>query len=214
MYAQVYRISLWLGCLSVGLLFLFSLVFCLRSDNPRYLRSFPIYCGANALAEVVAHIFPVTGRIDYDIFTLFELLYFSYFLSRLIDSRGTKRLIWTLAFLFLACFVLYTLHPALFDGAGWFIILECIIIIIPCLVYFMEVFSKPHTADLWVEPAFWMVTGILYYFFILIPTILFVYYFDSQHKPALALAVYSVNNYAQVISYLLFFKGMTCRLKK
>lgn len=91
---------------------------------------------------------------------------------------------------------------------------EPVILIIPCFTYFKEIFSRQEIGQLDREPSFWMVTGILFYFLLAIPTIWFTGFYVHEGMFSTASAVYSINNYSQIITYILFIKGMTCAKKK
>lgn len=189
----------------------FSLVVSFQKEKPGYMRSFLVYAIGNELAEVSAMVTSSSKTIGYGIFTAFELLYFVYFLSQLIESRKIIKLNWCLSAIFLALFLAYEFHKIYFGG-GWLLVFESAILISLCLAYFTELYLKPTDLNLWNEPAFWMVTGILFYFACLIPILFFTGYFVSKGDVYMAFNIYSVNNYAQIVSYLLFFKAMTCRI--
>jgi hypothetical protein len=46
---------------------------------------------------------------------------------------------------------------------------ELLFLIIPCLFYFIELFSKPSVKGLFQRPSFWITTGVFFYSFISIP---------------------------------------------
>jgi hypothetical protein len=195
-------------------LLVLSLLFCFRNYNPGYMKSFPIYCFGNVLAEVVMKLYPSKVTIVFNLFTVFELLYFSYFLTRLIESHRIIRVVWILDGLLIGYLLYYLLMKEIAHVAEWAVIFESFILIIPCLVYFREVFSTPKVLDLRREPSFWMVTGIAFYFFLLIPTLLFSSYYLKMKMRDVCSSLYSVTNFSQVFSYVLFIKAMTCRKSK
>ncbi len=48
----IFNISVYACDLFIFILLIFSLLYCYKDLNPRYLRTFPIYCLVNAMAEV------------------------------------------------------------------------------------------------------------------------------------------------------------------
>ena len=178
------------------------------------MRSFPIYCLANVLSESIAYISPQLERSAYTVFTLFELIYFSYFLTRLIHSKKTRRLTLIFNITFLIMLLFHEVRLNIIPGFAPLIILECIILLIPCIVYIKETFSTASIIKLWKEASFWMVIGISYYFTVLILILLFTLYFASLNMISMAKAIYSANNYVQFISYTLYIIAIICSRKK
>ena len=213
MTSLIFTISAILSYVFSVVLLIYSLVFCFRSYQPGYMKSLPIYCFGNVLANFLNAFYTEFQGVIYLLFTVFELLYFSYFLTRLITTSGVNKLVWILTGLLMAYIIFHIIKKDAESFVDPFEVLECIILIIPCLVYFWEIFSKPKVMDLRREPSFWMVAGILFYFVLLIPTVFFSSYFLYLKKEAIAKAFYSINNYAQVISFLLFIKAMRWRRK-
>jgi hypothetical protein len=211
---QHYNYFLWLLIIIDITLLIFSLVFCFKDFNPVYMRSFPIYCLVNVIVELLTKLFPSIKGTDYNIFTLFELLYFSYFLFKLIESKITKRVVQILNSFFIFYFIVSIIKNGVNISSTPFVLFESIILIIPCIIYFKELFKKLNIVNIRREPSFWMVTGILFYFFILIPTILLSAYYYYQNMNDVAGSLYAISNYSQLISYVLFIIAMTCRRKE
>ena len=93
------------------------------------------------------------------------------------------------------------------------VMVASIVIVIPCISYFRKSMLYPIVVNPEKDPAFWMITGIFFYFSIRFPVFWFTAYFVHIGKLQLTAAVYSIQNFALVISYILFIKAMTC-LKK
>ncbi len=55
-------------------------------------------------------------------------------------------------------------------------VIEFFFLIVPCVFYFAELFSKPSAKSLFQRPSFWITTGIFFYTFISIP-----YYFIIEY---------------------------------
>lgn len=193
-------------------LFVISLILCFRPYSPRYMKSFPIYCFVNAVVDPIVSTGVISMNSAYSAFTVFELFYFTIFLATLIDSKKIRRIMLYIDIVFL----LTLISIIKFIGMPIYgvIILESCIILVPCLIYFRRIFSQKVITDLSSEPSFWMVTGIAFYFFLEIPTLSFSIYFIDIHRRDLFSAVYSVNNYSQLISFVLYVKAMTCKVKK
>lgn len=211
MHPSILIISMWLVAILTILLFAGSLLFCFRSYNPPYMRTLPIYCFVNVAVEIIAKLLPATRTTDYAIFTGFELLYFSYFLTRVIKSRNVRKLIWVLDAVYFIAF-----GPKAFAHGEvyWLTICECLILVIPCLVFYVEALARTYIVDLPRDPSFWIVTGLFFYISLLPPTLVASGYFGSMNSLKVAMAFYSINNYGQAITYALFVKAMVCRKTK
>jgi hypothetical protein len=211
--SSVFNFSVWLARAYTLVLLIFAVAFCRRSYNPRYMRSFPLYAAVNLLSEVMVMLWVEKIKIDYFLFTCFELVYFAWFLTMVTDSWWMKRVLWTLVGLALVFLCWHLLRRDLRHLDAWADLLEAVILIMPCLVYFREIFLTRRPVNLLQEPSFWMVTGVLFYMFLRIPVILFADYAWYRMSVSLGLELYAVNNYALIIIYTLFIKAMTCRRK-
>jgi hypothetical protein len=94
------------------------------------------------------------------------------------------------------------------------IILESLIIIVPCLTYFRELFTGKEPVDLTKQPSFWLVTGIFFYLAAIIPLCASTDYLFSHGLTKAVNNLSSINSLTLVVTYLLFIKGFTCRVKK
>jgi len=206
--------SQWLLETLSWLLLVASLIFCFRRRAASYMRSFPWYCIGNCLPALVTRMWAAhTGLVIY-VFTIFELCYFTYFFSRILLSKRTKAVLWSLtsAVLLYAIFRLFARQ--VFNINLVFVVLESFILIAASLYYFRQLFITPIVVNLFEQPSYWMTTGVLFYFVLLIPTLCFANYFYDLHNRFMGDTIYSVNSYAQVVSYGLYFKAMTCSIPK
>jgi len=225
MMITVYVISIIVGLFSNIVIWVFSLLFCFRSYNPSYLRAFPLYATLALGTEAIVmsftgfrHFFSgdyAPTNIPYNFFTLFELIFFSYFFTKVIISKKAKTLVLSMCAFFSIVFLILLLkYGANNRGGGPMTLLESIILVIPCFIYFRELFKRPRTFNLAKEPSFWIVTAILFSFSIMIPIMLFVFYFGKCNMPNVCCGIYSFNNYSNIITNVVFIKGFTCRIKK
>lgn len=209
MDSRIYYISVWLSWACILLLFILSLIFCYKKGGPGYLRSFPIYCFVNVFTEVLVIFHPSAKAAVYFSFTIFELCYFSFLLSKLIQGRGIVIVLWGLDGLFL-CFLAHYLWRHRIIPRGMPEEGEVIILLFPCLVCYKQIFTIFINVELRRVPAFWMVTGILFYIILLFPTLLFYHFYRHMGRPDIARLYYSLNNVALIVSCLLYAKGITC----
>lgn len=197
-----------------------------RNFSPAYLRVFPIYLFLALAAEVLAnraldhylHIEPYPTRIRFiifNIFTVVELCSFAWFLFHVIRSRKVKMLLiaeLTLFCLFFPAYWLWKGPMADYGSSG--VVIEVIIIIVPCLTFFRELFTRNETVDLTGSPSFWLVTGIFFYLVTIFPLYLTRNYLHDHGLAALIKSLHSINNFAISITYLIFIRAFICRTKK
>lgn len=209
--------------------FIISMLYCHRKFNPSYLRIFTMYLFVSVALETVAntlwgslfnfypfgsHQVQATYTI-YNLFTFFELCIFAWFLMQVIRSSLVKRLLIVLVILFTVSYFLYYLKTGLGEQLNLVsVVMESTIIIIPCLTYFLELFTNQEPVELLKEPSFWLVTGIFFYLATIIPLCVTSGYMNSHGLKNAADILYSINNLALIVTYLLFIKGFTCRVKK
>jgi hypothetical protein len=191
-----------------------SLIYCRKGYNPPYMRAVPVYCVGNAATNLFQAAFRSTYTITAGLFTLFELIFFVYFLTRILVSRKRRAVLWALTGLHLLYFGMNWLKGKVFGMNADMSLLEAVIVIVGCLMYFREMLLNPVIPVLNKEPAFWMVLGIFCYFVFFIPSVFFASYFALEKLENLTSAFYSLNNYAQIVMYALFIKAMTCLRKK
>lgn len=212
MLHKINQLSVLVMTFCTAAMFLLSLIFCRKGYNPPYMRSLPLYFFADILTDVFVEFNRSYLPVAYIIFTIFELLYFSYFLSQVVHSRRTRQIMWILDGLYLFLMAWITIRYKSVPGGAVAILLECFILIIPCLVFlFKDAYSIVRTKDLRKEPSYWMVRGITFYFVLLIAIIVSSTYYYYQHKYQEGNGMYSFNTAVQLFSYYFFLKAMTCR---
>lgn len=209
--------------LAVGILY------CYRNSNPRYLWIFPVYLFISLMVELLVNSYfigllhirpfgtyqPYAKLIIYNLYTPFELFVFSWFLFRIIQSPLIKRLLILSLMLFSLFFIISSSNSHIAKSINInSVILECIIIIIPCFSWYRELFTRDEPVNLIREPAFWLVTGIFFYLATIIPLIVTRTYLITHGMAAAARSLFSINNFSLVITYLLFIKGFTCRIRR
>lgn len=205
------------------------LLYCYRRSSPPYLRIFPVYLFVSLAVEVIAGAFigkvfhfsifgdhqPYAKKVIYNLYTLFELYVFAWFLFQVLRSSLIRRLLIALVILFSIYFIFYLLQTDIGKKNNMsLIVLESLIIIIPCLTFYRELFTGKEPIDLLKTPSFWLVTGIFFYLATIIPLCAATDYMFSHGLTKAVRNLASINSFALVVTYLLFIKGFTCRIKK
>jgi hypothetical protein len=202
-------------------------LYCYRPDRPAYLKVFPLYLFVSFWIEFFADKFlrpflPFTihdenshiADVLYNLFTLFETAVFSYFLYQVIRSPFMKKF----TVLLLALFLIYFTSASFLHGLYYHnykaVALESIVILIPCLIFFRELFTRHEPLNLLKDPSFWMITGIFFYLATIFPLFMTLPWLRSHGLNNVAHGLYSINDFAVSVTYFLFIKGFTCRIKK
>lgn len=94
-------------------------------------------------------------------FMLFEIIVCIIFIYKRLISRTRKRIVVGLPIFYVAGFILMMKIRGE-AGTFMFLLVDCIALTIPCFVYFYEQFLYPSEKPLKAQPAFWVVTGILF----------------------------------------------------
>jgi hypothetical protein len=226
---DIYHISGLISIITNVLALAIGVFYCYRSHNPPYMRIFPAYLFVSVAAEFLGNddilkLFnyqpfgshQLYGTIaTYNLYTPFELFIFAWFLFQIIQSSRIKKLLILLLMLFCLFFIIYSIKLDIGENTNIVaVFLECVIIIIPCLTWYRELFTRNESVNLFREPAFWLVTGIFFYLATIIPYLVTSTYLTNHGLYRLVKTFASINNFSLVITYILFIKGFTCRIRR
>jgi hypothetical protein len=120
---------------------------------------------------------------------LIELLVYFFFFQKILQHPLIKKIIPILRLIFIGLTSFYLLYVTIYHTlkVGSFDtytlgVIEFFFLIVPCIFYFLELFSKPPEKKLLNRPSFWIATGIFFYSFISIPYFFIVnYLFKSKY---------------------------------
>lgn len=105
--------------------------------------------------------------------SLVELLVYFHFFSKILNNRSVIKLLRIFAVIFIVTLLVATKISFLTDR--YFYVtnvigaIEFLFVIVPCFVFFFELFQNNSTINLYERPSFWIVTGIFSYAVISIP---------------------------------------------
>jgi hypothetical protein len=196
-----------------------SILFTFRAENPFYLRIFPFYHGSSIITEVIVYkyfseegkLHGLTSDIPYNIFTLIEFLTFSLLILSIV-STGRKAIVACILF-FLYYFFQIAIKRNFDFPNNAALMLQNLSLIIPCLIYYNDIFSAFTIPNLSKEPSFWIVTGIMFYSIITTP-LQFFFFYGRSLSDGYGILYTSSNGTAYILMYLLFIKAYTCRIGK
>jgi hypothetical protein len=140
--------------------------------------------------------------IDFTFWGLFFIFLFKKTISKQLSERVT-------VFFLIAIFLVQVVNSfskSAYEGLGYANMAKCVF----CVLYFHSLFSRPPKLSLRHEPAFWIVTGLLFYSTISTPIYLSINLFYSNHYVDLISILFPLTNIAIIIKHLLFLKGYSC----
>jgi len=187
-----------------------SLFYSWQRHLPIFLKILPGYCLVTVVNEILVMVFPNGQPLNYLLFTIFELLFFSFVLSLISRNTGFIVILWLLNLVFLFIVAQYILrrHKLPF---GFPEQLESLILIIGCVICYLQMLTSEDNSNLWQKPGFWMLGGMLLYFIFLMPSLVCSTALIHIGQPNLGKWVFSISNVALLVSYFFYFKSMTCR---
>jgi hypothetical protein len=197
----------------------------IRYNRHRHLRIFTWYIAFSLLQDLTAcyalaywHPGSFPWRVMNGItlaFSLFEFFVCNLFILHYITSPLRRRVIRISGLLYLVLLVVVAAitYPRYSDQ--YYIIPEALFLVIPCLIYFYELFLTKNLRPLTDQPAFWVVTGVLFLNACDIPLLITVrilaerrYYFRDARS--LFNDVYSLNYVLYSILFALLIRAFLC----
>lgn len=92
------------------------------------------------------------------------------------------------------------------------IIIESFLIIIPCLYFFYELFTRAPDKNIFNEPDFWVISGMLISFSIMTPFSLLFNYLEKNFN-AVFKSLFLINYLSYVLLFITFIIAMLCHQK-
>lgn len=149
----------------ISLLVSSSLLF--RRNSPGYLKVFPLFLFITVVIEVIGWQLIMNGinaTLLYNIFTTLEFEFYLFLLYNIIRNVKFKHFILyalciypILVILNISIVQVNTFHSVTYSFG-------CLLIVTVCIYYFLELFQLPKSIDLKSEPAFWICSGLLFFY--------------------------------------------------
>ena len=158
----------YIDIISVGIAFLAGLIVYFKPGTDIYLRLFPVFLLLTEAVTLVGTYLTAHNSnniILYNFFGAFEFCFYFFILYRIIQKRLAKRII----FYILCIYPLLALINIFFiQGFTSFqsitYDLGCLLIVSICIYYFFELFQLEHSVNLARQPAFWICSGLLFFY--------------------------------------------------
>jgi hypothetical protein len=204
-------------------IFIISLSLFLKRPVPRYLRYFPLYFFLLAIDDYIMRYTSSRG-IHNNILTntwgIAEFSFYFFVVREIIVSVKMKKAM-AYVMLIYAIFSLVNIffiqHYYLFNTVDFTI--GCLLIVVFCIYYFIELFQKTEVQSLAKSPSFWIVSGLLFNTVLVFPMFALVSFMDvvtisSSHASRLIVtnldAIFAI---ISVLTYILYSIGFLCRIR-
>lgn len=183
-----------------------------KRRNSKIGKLFIIYVSFDLLILFISYCFTFKSDLrseeKLEIFSLFNVLvanielvvYFLYFNSTLQNKKIRSYLFYSaIAFTILSLIYILSRFNFLSDRPEYFSFLlgclEFILVLPPCIVYYIELFKKVNSIPLSKRPSFWIITGIFFYCLISIPYFLanqYIFQSKSQYNGILIAIFFNI----------------------
>lgn len=199
----------------IAFCFLTSLFTFNKNDNPYYLKYFSIFLLVTLVIECYSFYLWYLGKTNvklYNFFTAFEFCFYLFFLRLIIGNAGVKTIIryTLLVYLFITLINILFFQTSVFHSITYSI--GCLLIVIFCIYYFFELFRRSTSVNLIGEPAFWICSGLLFFYCCSLPLVGAVN-FLSQIPLILRNNMQRILNVMNVLLYTLFTIAFLCKLR-
>jgi hypothetical protein len=148
--------------------FLASLTVYYRLDPVNsFLKYFPPFLLATILVEFIGTYLQTTRRDNvllYNFFTSFEFCFYLWIVSLIINNRSVKKTIYVVMVIYflIALVNILFIQKKVFHTVTYS--LGCLLIVLVCIYYFLELFRRPKSVKLSSSPAFWICSGLLFFY--------------------------------------------------
>lgn len=133
-----------------------------------YLKLFPPFLLATLVAELSGFYMNRIGENNlfiYNYFTVLEFCFYMFFVSLVISKKKAKTIVRAGGLLYALISITNILF---FQGTKMFhtitYSLGCLVIVVVCFYYFFELFRLPKSVKLSRNPAFWICSGLLFFY--------------------------------------------------
>lgn len=201
--------------IAAGIAFLVSLTVFFQPAKERFLKYFSFFLFASWLMEILGGylaLAKINNIMLNNMYTMLVVTFELWLVREIIYRKLAKKVL----FYILVCYPLFTLINIFFIQRGDFhttsYSIGCLLIVLACIYYFLELFQRNYSVALGRQPGFWICSGLLFYYCCTFP----LYGFT---KLMAALPVIIMQNLVFILDvlniflYLSFSIAFLCRLK-
>jgi hypothetical protein len=187
-------------------------LFVYKYSSHTYLIYFPPFLLATLVGEFVASYLGYLGKNNvfiYNFFSVVEFCFYMLLVSNIIHTNKAKRIIRICSLLYA---VIAISNILFFQGMKVFhtitYCLGCLLIVGVCIYYFFELFRSPKSIKLSRDPAFWICSGLLFFYCCGFPLYAFVNFWGQSEFMARSFGnIFTILN---IFLYSLFTIAFLC----
>ena len=200
----------------IGLSFLASLFSNIKQTAHKlYLKVFPFYLAITFSIESVG-IYRWSNHLStaklYSYFSVFEFIFYFFVFYHEISGIKARKII---RYLTVGYPILFFINIFFYQTEGFHSItysLGCLLVVSLCIYYFFELFQATHSLVLTREPAFWICTGLLFFYCCTFPFFALTNFLTSI--PSIIMDnMSSLLNLMNCLLYSLFTIACLCRIR-
>jgi len=148
--------------------FLVSLLLFRSSIRKTYLKIFPFYLLLTLIVEILGEILnskKIHNLWLYNFFTIVEFIFYFWVIRKIIQNKKVKKIFLFVLITYPVCAITNILFIQKINHFHSFTYaMGCLLIVACCIYYFYELFLLPHSVSLIKQPAFWICTGLLFFY--------------------------------------------------
>ena len=208
-------LSLYIYFIAVSFLVSLSVYFTSKTSF-NYLKLFPPYLLATMIAESLGSYLGYIGKNNlalYNFFSTFEFCFYLWVINLIIINRKMKKVIRaTMVFYAFAAIIniLFIQKMKMFHTVTYS--LGCLLIVSFCIYYFLELFRLPKSVELKNNPAFWICSGLLFYYCCGFPLFGLINFVNALPKLIIK-NFQTIVTIMNIFLYSLFTIAFLCRIK-
>ncbi len=192
-----------------------SLTLYFQGKTDLYLKLFPIFLLLTGVVEILGtytSTHKIANTLLYNSFEIIEFCFYLFALMQIVRNKKVRKIILFILPLFLAI----ALYNMFFGQKNSFntmtYALGCVLVVATCIYYFLELFQLSHSVNLLRQPAFWICSGLLFFYTCTFP-ILGAYNILRKAPYIIIANLATIINFLNVFLYSSFTIAFLCRLK-
>lgn len=201
----------------IAISFLFSLtVYLNRQQTPLYLLLFPPFLITTLTVEIIGASLSDRQQSNvwlYNFFTVFEFCFYLLLVSFIINNYKMKLILRYTSLVYAVAAsanIIFVQRIGAFHTVTYSI--GCLLIVAACVYYFFELFKRPKAIKLKNTPAFWICSGLLFFYCCGFP-LFGMFNFLSGISNLIIKNFYAIIIILNIFLYSLFTIAFLCRLK-
>jgi hypothetical protein len=187
-----------------------------QKEVPRYLKLFPLFLVLTLSVECYGFWLAYYKKNNIVLYNVYAILNFSFYLfvlKEVITTPRIKKIIFyaILGFIFFALYnIIFFQHLHNWNSVNY--MFGCLLVVAFCIYFFYELFRKPKSTKLSKEPAFWICSGLLFFYCSSFP-FLGLNNFLQNIPSILMRNLGYILTVLNILLYTLFTIAFLCRLK-